>query len=129
MEVITEKKIKVNGRQLGSTEYTLNIDLSLPLNFKADSTGHFNRLYVSFNGLDTGPEKQNQIVIEHPDFPVGVPVRGLGRHVDLYVDYRVRYFPTSNPKDVRQKVFRYEIPVDFDGTADEINLKEILPAE
>lgn len=128
METIQKKVIRKESQKLGTTEYTLNVDFKLPEGIKADTSGHFNRLYVTFRGKDDGPEKQKEVIKEHPDFPLGVPVRGAGRHVDLIVTYTIRYFAGSdtNPKEAK---LIYEIPVDFSDSSqlDTIELNETLP--
>jgi hypothetical protein len=124
---MTEKTFYTEKKHIGTTEYTLNIDLSLPDGCIADSEGHFNRLYVSFEGIDEGPDKQNEIVLEHPEFPIGVPVRGLGRDVTLVVVYRLRYFQQDTPDQKMESLIRYKIPVRFDGNKDQINLNKTLP--
>jgi hypothetical protein len=131
METIQKDIIRKETKILGSEEYTLNINFKLPDGMRADTTGHFNRLYVSFRGVEEGPEKQKEIIIEHPDFPVGVPVRGAGRHVDLIVTYTLRYYTGSDQENYKKAKIIYEIPVDFSDASDTsaIELNEILPVE
>lgn len=128
METIQKKVIRKESQVLGSTEYTLNIDFKLPEGIRADTSGHFTRLYVTFRGKDEGPEKQKEVIKEHPDFPLGVPVRGTGKHVDLIVTYRIKYVAGSDPNPREAKCI-YEIPVDFSdsSTLDKIELNETLP--
>jgi len=126
---MTEKTLYTEKKHVGTTEYTLQVNLSLPEGFLTDTTGHFNRLYISFDGEDEGPRKQNEVVLEHPEFPVGIPIRGLGRDVTLVVVYRFRYFHKDTPENKMESIIRYNIPVRFDGDQDEVHLNKILPIE
>lgn len=109
-----EHTIKTDTVLIGSTEYTLTIDFKLPDGYAFDQAGHFNRLYITFDGTNIGEEKQNLIVKEHPDFPAGIPIRGIGRDVDLLVKYQFRYYKGNNPEDTREAEYKFRIPVRFD---------------
>lgn len=125
-----ERKIRKELQQVGSTEYSVVIDLQLPEGFSLEAPSHHNRLHVSFENNQGRTERQGHIIKENPEFPIGVPVRSKGEGAVIFVDYEFRYRIKGNSDALYQTRIHYEIPVQVkeDGP-EEVTLKETLPLD
>lgn len=125
-----ERKIRKEIQQVGSTEYTVMIDLQLPEGFILVEPSHSNRLHVSFENDEGRTERQGHITKENPEFPLGIPVRSKGEGALIFVDYEFRYHSRHDPEALFQTRIHYEIPVQLtEGAGDQVKLSETLPLD
>lgn len=125
-----ERKIRKEMQHVGSTEYSVVIDLKLPEGFTLEAPSHHNRLHVSFENNEGRTERQGHIIKENPEFPVGIPVRSKGEGAIIFVDYEFRYRSSEDPEALFQTRIHYEIPVEVRGEGPEaVTLTDIMPLD
>jgi|GEM_PF-4771596 len=125
-----QKTITQELQHIGTTEYTIQVDLLFPKGYSLVTPLHANRLHVSYEHEERPGEQQSHIIREDPEFPIGVPVRSKGEDAVILIDYEFTYVKDDAPENELKTHVQYKLPVKVEDSGnEEIFLSATLPLD